>query len=504
MHLTAIYKLRADSHDRALLATALARWRDGYAQAMAQMPPDVLLPLVRQWTGKDGKERWGVDAPQLDTLAKAACREAQLHLHSSARGSLIVAVKEVCASYLALYAEWLQSGRKGPKPQPPTMAPGSIRMASARWEAALDASEGVSTLAEETAWRAEVTRAARQKLLPMYFGSMQAGINGGGFAGLIRRADGKLFAMLQLWPQGDAHGEPLRRAENRQDRGTLRNLRAADKGETFRPTERSRCAIMCPLEYGHGHESLFHRRAVPQSCDLVARDGEYYLHVAFRFPDHAPREELGTVLALRRGIANLASALVVGEDGRVLHRQQFAGKALVQLVTEMGRVRALRQQKGQPTRGDRRVSRVAEHHLYSLGHQVIDLACQWGAREIVLLADPQARSPQRFLAYKHWSQLHEILLQLCAEAGLPEPQERKIYGKWHTCLRCGWAPGDPVRVENPQADQCGGCGQARDPEWHLPHLLAVDTLRFRARNGKKDVGKAPPLGEYVRTLRPTG
>lgn len=460
----------------------------------ARREQGALLRCIVPWTSKDGvRSRLVVDGKALHAQVLTLARVSDTGLHSSASASLIVAVEETLKSWVGLHLEWIRGERKMPKPSFPTMPPGTAKLALARWNAALDGSGSVMTLAGETRWRAEVMRAAQGTLLPMYFGAATSGVTSQAHCGLIRREDGKLFALLTLWGQGSPLGAPVTRARNRTGAGSLANVRAAAGGK-FAPTSSARCSILCPLMFARGHESLFLSRAIPKSAELVKRDDGFYLHVAFEFPEHAPRELTGAVLSLRRGIATLVAGVVVGENGAELETVAVEGKALASLVTNIRALRAAKQAQGRVLAGDRRQARVVEHHLYSAAHQVIDLACRRGA-EIVLLADPEARRPLKFLAWKHFHQFFEILTQLAAEAGLPPPRERKIYGPWSTCLECGWTAKDPVRLDPAAlvAGQCGACGSMRNSDFHLARLLAQDTLRLRANADGKI-----PLPEYIR------
>jgi hypothetical protein len=492
-HLTAVFKLRVNNKDRARLRDAMARWHAYYEEAMAQARADerTLLRCLKMWTGKTGKSRLVVDGARLHQLVLAWVPRMSL-LHSSCRMSMVVAVEESLKSYLGLYALWINEQRVNPKPAFPTVLPGTPKAARARWEQALGRAASVTTLAEEDAWRVEVTRTARGRLLPLYFGAATSGIDAQAHCGLLRREDGKYLALLTLFPSGDPLGEPVTRARNRLDRGAVANVRAEKE---FRPTERARASLLCPLALGRGHEHLFFSRAAPKSAELVEKEDGLYLHVAFEYPDVPARQLTGCVLAIRRGIGTLASAVVLGPDGAEVVRQEFSGRALASLITAIREVRKKKQEQGQVLAGDRRASRAAEHHLYSLGHQVIDLACQTGA-EIVLLEDPGSRKPTPFLQWKHFSRLADILGQLAVEAGLPPPRVRKIYGSWKTCAACGWAPGDPVKIETGAGDTCPGCGAQRDPTCHLATLLALDSLRLRDRTGEKE-----KLGAYIRRLR---
>jgi hypothetical protein len=514
-HLTAVYKLHVNAHDRSLLATALSRWSMAMNEALdrARSRQGRLLDCLTLWESKDGR------AKRLVVSASALHREvldlvpAIRVLHSSARMSMIVAVEELLASWLGQYCLWLNEGRERPKPAFPHLPPGSPELADRAWAAVLvpEVIDPITTPGDFARWQAEVTRAAKERLLPLYFGAATSGLKTGeAHCGLLRRADGRLFALLTLWPQGDPLGEPTQRAKNRLGAGDLWNLRAApawarpNKGRKpaeghereppspYDPTPRARASILAPLEFASGHRILFEKRAVPTSAELCRKPDGFYLHVAFDFPDHPPRDLAGNVLGIRRGVATLAAAVVLAPDGAVIGRERFEGRDLARLVTALRKLRALKQAKGRILKGDRRQARVVEHHLYSAAHQIVDLACRHGA-QIVLLEDPSARRPQRMLAYKHFHRLAEILVQLAAEAGLPEPKERPVYGSWKTCVVCGWEPGRPVKVEDAAEDQCPGCGAVRDPDCHLAHLLALDSLRLRLPEGER--GK---LGEWIR------
>ena len=102
-------------------------------------------------------------------------------------------------------------------------------------------------------------------------------------------------------------GEPVARASNREDRGAVRNIRSDAE---FRPTERARASVMCPLELDRRQERLFLERGTPKSAELVYRDGDYYLHVATEVEEPTVQETSGCVLAIRRGVTTLAAAVV--------------------------------------------------------------------------------------------------------------------------------------------------------------------------------------------------
>lgn len=528
MVLTAVFKLHANPHDRHRLAVALGRWHAAHERALqhASRPEraalaydwrarerEVLRCLV-PWTSKDGaRSRLVVDRARLHALVVDACRRTENHLHSSAAMSLIVAVEQMLASYLALYAEWINGGRKTPKPGFPCLPSANPLLVEEARAAALAAAATVATsgeeaaaLAEENRWRNRLLRAARPARVPITFGAAtsgaaKAGKCGQAHMGLLRRADGRWFALLTLLPQGDTLGEPVQRARNRRDRGDLVNPRGAG---AFRATDRARASLMVPLEFAqgrrqgdrrHGRENLFLARAEPRSAELVRKGDDYFLHVAFQFPEPEARPA-PNVLAVRRGIATLVAAVLVAPDGRVLGRHVIEGKDLAAKVSAIRAARARRQAAGHSTAGDRKATRVAEEHLSSAARQVRALACDGNAR-VVLFDDRKGRMPNRFLAYRHFSRLAEKLATLLPEAGLPAPEERTIYGPWRVCAGCGWVPGDPVRHPDAQGGECPGCRRTRDEQFDLALLLAWDTLRFRRYPDKE---KRPTLPEFVKEI----
>lgn len=507
MYLTCDLKLRANNHDRALLRRALSRWHQAFSTAMerAQARDGELLHCLAMWRSKDGqRQKLVTDSKRLHGLTLECCRGIATHLHSSASMSLIVAVEEQLSSYLGQYTRWVAEGRKaGLKPRFPTVPPGSNRLALARWEQALSASNSLMTEGAEAIWRSEVTRAQRGRHLPMYFGAATSGgETGQAHCGLLRRADGRYFALLTLWGQGDPAGESVQRAGNRAARGEVRNLRAA---VPFAPTDRARASIMLPVERGSGPgartkrwERLFMERGTPKSAELIEKEGEFYLHVAFDYAPPSPRPLTGAVLAVRRGIGTLLVAVVLDSGGRTLAETAIDGKDLRRTIHAILQQRQVRQEKGRSTKGDRRAAAVAEHTIKSAARQIADLACQHGA-EIVLLDAPGRARPTPLLAYRHFTRLAESLASQAAFCGLPEPRVRPIYGSRRTCPACGCVPEIKGKENEPQAANklslaCPGCGRTARPETDAARLLALDTLRLRLR------GDMPKLAEYIRQL----
>lgn len=122
--------------------------------------------------------------------------------------------------------------------------------------------------------------------------------------------------------------------------------------------------------------------------------------------------------------------------------------------------------------------------------QLRSLAADHGA-EIVILKDRTAHLPNRLLAYKHWSALHDYLTAYQGEAGRPKPREMQIYGSPNVCAECG----------RPLAQgRCERCGLAEEPEYRLAKLLAWQTLRDRAEPPQRGVARGP-LGAWMQQQR---
>jgi hypothetical protein len=535
MQRTICFKLRANNHDRHRIGVAMARWSAGMNEALdrARADQQSLLRCLLLWTSKDGKrQKLVVDKKRLRLLVRQYCAGASQDLHSSVAASRLVALEATLSSWLGQYSLWVKEKRQAVKPAFPAYPnSGSVQQTRARWPLLLEEGrDRVMRVPEEDQWRAALTREARDRRLPLYFGAASSGSPVGtvpfqmAHCGIVRRADRRYFALLTLWGQQDPLGEPFQRARNRVERGPNVNVRTPDS--ELRAAPKATSSMVIPLEYGSGPGARTKRwervafgrgEGKPQSAQLVERNGEYYLHVSFEYPDRPRRPLSGAVLSVRRGITTLIAAAVVAPDGTVGQAVAVDGRDLQRRITEIRKYRALKQEKGQTTKGDRKASRITEHVLYSAGHQLIDLACRHGA-EIVLLSDPTARVPQPFLGYKHFHQLYEILLQLAEEAGLPPPREREIYGSPAVCTQCGWAPGDAAGADPVEGDReeprCPRCQAPRSAEFQKPVLLGLDTLRFRAyptgveetngTNGAgpgKKAGTRPTLGAFIRLLR---
>lgn len=509
--LTGTFKLHLNDKDRRRIDVSLRRWRDMMEVALIQARQNEreLLRCLTMWTSKDGtRSKLVLNKKQLHEFVKICCRGAEKHLHSSTAMSLIVTVEEMLSSYLNLYLEWIKKERKTPQPSFPKLAPINPDRVEKLRILALESSfriatsgDEVSSLKEENLWRDALLRTKKNPLIPIYFGAATSGVEGQSHMGLIKRDDGRWFALLTLFPKGDKLGSPVERAQNRANRGETINPRGEKE---FSPTPNARASIMVPLEFSgtsrirgekRSNEQMMLARGVPKSAEVFKRENGYFLHVAFEFPK---REAISTtnILAIRRGITTLIAGAVISPDGKVLHRIKIEGKSLSATVSRIKEERAKKQAKGKSTKGDRRAARIAEHHLYSAAHQIRDVAVKWEAK-IVLFDDQKGRIPNRFLQYRHFRKLHEILTYLAPEAGIAPSEERTIFGKWRTCLGCGWIPGDVVRHTEAEGTQCPGCLRVRDEEFDLATLLGMDVIRFQRHPEKEG---RPSLNEFVKGL----
>ena len=231
MYLAGVVKLRVGNHDRARLKTALSRWHHYFdaSMAAARSRQGELLKCLTLWTPKlkegqvaPGKSRLVIDGKKIHALVLEVV-PVMPTLHSSCRMSMVVMIEDQLKSWLGLYAEWVNGGRKTPKPGFPEVAPATPAAGLADWARALKWSfsepEEWYSLRKEDLWRAEVLRAAKGALLPLYFGSTASGVVSQAHCGILKRDDGRWFALLTVFPGGDALGEPVVRAANRLNRG---------------------------------------------------------------------------------------------------------------------------------------------------------------------------------------------------------------------------------------------------------------------------------------------
>src|SRR5207248_1810762 len=190
----AVFRLRANDHDRRLLRLAMARWSQAMTHAVdrARSRQRDLLRCIGARGASEERQRLGVDRKRLRQVARECVRGGNTHLHSSAAASLIVTVEEMLASWLGLYVDWMASDRKTPKPSFPTLPPLTDRAHEERHRLALAMFAATTDLAEENRWRAEVMRAARGRRLPFAFGAATAGgEHGFAHCGIVRREDGR-------------------------------------------------------------------------------------------------------------------------------------------------------------------------------------------------------------------------------------------------------------------------------------------------------------------------
>lgn len=485
MHLVAQLKLRTSGHSRRLLRVASRRWDYLYAQAHAQARRRDRELMACIEASKTGRAR--VNGRLLQEFAiqccsqmPARCSGGYVPVHSSICGSgarntgssLRVALQTQLGSYLGLYCAWLNDGKPaGEKPGFPSCGPSTPRAAMLRWHAALDRAAVLSAdEAEEAAWRARVTAGARVRRKPLVFEMHSAG----GFFGIFRRdLDGAWFARLALWDAASPLAAPTQQAPQGSGDLTLHG------GGATLPA-RAKTALLFPLEMNRGAEALFLARGAPKTARLIEREDGWYLHVAFEFPDPEPRATEGAVLAVTRGVDALASYAVLSAGGRLVSTGRIDGRMLKALIQHHRVVQAIRQYRGKVLRGDRRRARVAEHHLYSAGHQIIDAAIKAGNAQIVLLAEdrqrrgpkPSVAAPGYIMPYRHHARLMEILSQLCAEVGLPAPREQKLYGAARTCPACGDLP-------DAEEQACAACGTPRSPAGSRAWLLGLSWLRYQ-------------------------
>lgn len=265
-------------------------------------------------------------------------------------------------------------------------------------------------LEEEDILRANLLRSKQPDVVPISFCRISAERNCGIFYNEETRT---FYARLFVVGCLARNDKPLRVAGEYTD---IRNgvtyvsqhlYDAASKANEERDKEKRKVmksfgggtrSILVPLEMGRWHEEqklfaaeafLPHRTdgkvpaALPVSAKLVRRGENYQLHVAFQFsvPEKiAPK----TYIGVNRGIKFLAGGAVISQNGKtIIETFTASGAELGRLQQSIEKTFAIRQSKGKPTKGDRRRSRIADHHVHSVANQIVAKALQHQSRVIM-------------------------------------------------------------------------------------------------------------------------
>jgi hypothetical protein len=314
-------------------------------------------------------------------------------------------------------------------------------------------------------------------------------------------------------------------------------------------------SVLVPLEMGRRHErsrrwlhaaflpqrGVFDHThpapAIPISAKLVRRPSGmpgtssssmdtsrvlplYELHVAFALPV-PPRgadgltEEARPLLAINRGICHTYAAVVTDAQATQAFGAFVAsGQTLRAQQEALERVRRARQQRGAHIpAGDRRQSRLAEHHVALCANQLVELAVCHRAQVVMedlsafaggrairqVAARPQGRRAalRAILNRRQFEALRRAVDGRLALVGLPPV--RTVPAAWisQTCLACGHRDAGNRDPDEPRLFRCGRCGCSGDVDVLAAANVARKLAWLRAR-GRPQQQTAGGL-EEVRT-----
>jgi len=403
----------------------------------------------------------------------------------------------------------------------------------------LEALEGLRTLAdnlpEENVLRDQLSKTRQGEYRPLSFNRIDTDRN----CGLFYNPETKQFyARLYVVPATSKHGKPIAMAGKYIDiRSGEVYIRQEDakKHEGIQSFGTGTRSIMVLLEMGKWHEEMLRftnmaflpqrnkgeqeiEAARPVSATLVKYGDDYQLHVMFRFPKPA-RLKAQTLLGVDRGITCLAAGAVTSLDTKqVLETFVCDGTELRALQKNLENITKIRQQKGQVTKGDRRRSRVADHHVHSCANQIVELAIKHQAQ--VVMEDLKAfAAPQKhvkgtrhnnfakMLPRRQYQKLQELVDAKLAMVGLPPV--RNVYPAFTsiTCSACGCISKESRSVEDRTQFVCIECKhQAHaDEQAGINIARKVTWLALRSKEKQKEIpeGERTTWAAFVKKLLKT-
>jgi hypothetical protein len=361
------------------------------------------------------------------------------------------------------------------------------------------------------------------------------------------------YARLDVVGSASRHARPITARGRYLDiKSGLTYVRQADAADCAGAESfgRSTRAVLVPLEMGRWHETRLRftsvaflpqrgtdtthpAAAVPVAGKLVRRrvpqrgrrDGagdaavRYELHVTFEVPVPATdrrasgTEEARPLLAINRGIYQLASLVVTSPDARAVVAQQAASGVALRAVQEaLERRRAQEQQRGvAPRARDRRQSRIAEHHVCALANEVVELARRHGAQVVMedmtnfasghairqVSAVPRTRQTARraMLNRRQFERVREAIDQRLELVGLPAVRVVSAAYISQTCLACGHRAVENRDPERPRQFRCASCGWRED----IDHVAACNVARKLLWLRQRAVEKRAGLAQEERT-----
>jgi len=227
----------------------------------------------------------------------------------------------------------------------------------------------------------------------------------------------------------------------------------ATTGEVFTMIKTD--AVIFPLSFGEWHEQEFWNKGNPKTAEVLKINGRYELHVAFEMPaDEKINTE--TYLGLDRGLINIATPVVIGADGKLIHAELFDGKNFTSIVREEVKAQREGQKKGKRLFGHKRKN-VSKNICHVITNKIVYLAKKYRSQVVLeFLGNLRGPHSKKYQQYSRVAQLLEYKLPL---AGLPKPISRGAAWTSQTCHVCGYIHADNRgKGEERDSFKCLQCG----------------------------------------------
>ena len=473
---TAVFQIHAPTkRRRALLHDAMYRYHLGFTKIL-----DLTLKNIDGLKTVEKKKFNGSLTSLIQQPIKC------LPLPNSAKSGLAQDISGTISAYLELLKDYedgiknlseKEIEKKGGRPGLPSI-PRLISVAD-DWDARLKDMGAALTFEDENTARDKLLKESKAgKLRPMLFPRYRVE---DGFVILKNRETERYYVFLNL------HSSDSRWAKKKQV--NLTGLTDLRNGKVL--SQRTRVGELFSINFGKDYQlEAFIKRAVPKTAKLIKKidtDGSEYfeIHVSFEFSSIA--KDTRCFLGVDRGINNLASLCVIGQNGEIVSEENVDGGDLRFVQRKLERQQRLVQSSGKKFRSRTRLAEAGKA-VHSTANRIVALAEEHSAQ--VILEDlnnfanrrnKRRRSNfNRMLNRTQYQKLAFVLDYKLQISGLPKC--RRVQPKYTsiTCPECGFHHkanrdrGDRANIFN-----CQECGYRHDADLNAARVIALKR-RWRA------------------------
>jgi len=364
----------------------------------------------------------------------------------------------------------------------PTVQP--LRRDEVLYEQALHALVSSHTAEQEEAPRNELMRVSRAgQLRPLLYSGNRVH---DGFLLLRRENDDRYFIYLNLVPETSRFCRLTKVEQRSPSCRRIENLINMRTGEVVSFTSRTGCLF--PIEFGRDYQdSEFMRCGSPLSAQLSKRCGRYEVHISFEFK--AKQIKPKTLLGSDRGIYNLASLAVIGQDGGVIERKNIDGRNLRMVQRAIERKHQQLRRRGKPFIGAAR-RHAANEAVHVAANAIVGLATKKHSQVVIenlsgLASTGGKRRRSRFnriLNRAQYQKLQRVLSYKLAVVGLPAAREVHPSYTSQACPLCGSISAEN-RLKRATSDgvqthefKCVSCGFSDDADLNAARNIALKRL----------------------------